>query len=84
VEPFPCPANFILIKLTSSDAWKLTEKHGQRGILVRDCSSFPGLGNDHVRIAVRTRKENKRLVQALRELFNLNIFRHIKRSREFS
>jgi threonine-phosphate decarboxylase len=68
VEPFPCPANFILIKLTSIDAWRLTEKLGQRGILVRDCSSFPGLGSSYVRIAVRTRKENKRLVQALRQL----------------
>ncbi len=68
VEPFPSSANFILIKLTSIDAWKLTEKLGQRGFLVRDCSSFPGLGNGYVRIAVRTRKENKRLVQVLREL----------------
>jgi threonine-phosphate decarboxylase len=67
VEPFPCSANFILIKLTSIDAWKLMEKLGQRGILVRDCSSFPGLGNRYVRIVVRTRKENKRLVQALSE-----------------
>ena len=68
VEPFPCPANFILIKLTSIDAWELAEKLGQRGLLVRDCSSFPGLGNGYVRIAVRTRRENKRLVRAIREL----------------
>jgi threonine-phosphate decarboxylase len=68
VEPFPCPANFILIKLASDEAWHLTERLGRRGILIRDCSSFPGLGDRYVRIAVRTRKENKRLVQALREL----------------
>ncbi|HSA77922.1 MAG TPA: aminotransferase class I/II-fold pyridoxal phosphate-dependent enzyme, partial [Nitrospirota bacterium] len=68
VEPFPCSANFILLKLTSIDAWQLTEKLGQRGLLVRDCSSFPGLSNRFVRIAVRTRRENNRLVQMLREL----------------
>ncbi|HXY55131.1 MAG TPA: threonine-phosphate decarboxylase CobD [Nitrospirota bacterium] len=68
VEPFPCPANFILIKLTSIDSWELAEKLGQRGLLVRDCSTFPGLGNGYVRIAVRTRSENKRLVRAIREL----------------
>jgi threonine-phosphate decarboxylase len=68
VEPFPCSANFILLKLTSIDAWQLTEKLGQRGLLVRDCSSFPDLGNRFVRIAVRTRRENNRLVQMLREL----------------
>jgi len=68
VEPFPCSANFILLKLTSMDAWHLTEKLGQRGLLVRDCSSILGLSNRYVRIAVRTRRENKRLVEALREL----------------
>ena len=68
VEPFPCSANFILIKLTSIDAWQLTEKLGQRGLLVRDCSSFPGLSNRFVRIAVRTRRENNRLVHVLREI----------------
>lgn len=67
VEPFPCSANFILLKLTSIDAWQLTEKLGQRGLLVRDCSSFPGLSNRFVRIAVRTRRENNRLVTLLRE-----------------
>ncbi|HTP05778.1 MAG TPA: threonine-phosphate decarboxylase CobD [Nitrospirota bacterium] len=67
VEPFPCSANFILLKLTSIDAWHLTEKLGQRGLLIRDCSSFPGLSNRYVRIAVLTRRENNRLVEALRE-----------------
>jgi threonine-phosphate decarboxylase len=67
VEPFPCSANFILLKLTSIEAWYLTKKLGQRGLLIRDCSSFPGLSNRYVRIAVRTRKENSRLVEALRE-----------------
>jgi hypothetical protein len=37
-----------LIKHTSIVAWKLTGKLGQRGILVRDCSSFPDIGNRYV------------------------------------
>lgn len=68
IEPFPPVANFIFIKLTSLDAPTLTEKLGVRGILIRDCSSFSGLGNRYVRVAVRTRRENKRLVKALREI----------------
>ncbi len=68
VEPFPCPANFILLKVALDESWHLTERLGRRGILIRDCSSFHGLGDHYVRIAVRTRRENKRLVQALREL----------------
>lgn len=68
VEPFPCAANFIFMKIGTFDAPLLVEKLGLRGLLVRDCSSFPGLDNSFVRIAVRTRRENGRLVSALREL----------------
>jgi len=68
VEPFPAFANFIFIKLASIDGTTLTEKLGLQGILVRDCSSFPGVGSRYVRIAVRTRRENNRLVRALRDI----------------
>jgi len=37
-------------------------------ILVRDCSNFPFLGGSHVRIAVRSRRENERLLETLREV----------------
>ena len=68
VEPFPCAANFIFMKVDSFDAPLLVEKLGLRGLLVRGCSSFPGLDSGFVRIAVRTRRENGRLISALREL----------------
>lgn len=68
VEPFPCAANFIFMKVGSFDAPLLVQKLGLRGLLVRDCSSFPGLDSGFVRIAVRTGRENRRLVKALREL----------------
>lgn len=68
VEPFPCAANFIFMKVGSFDASLLVEKLGHRGLLVRDCSSFPGLDSGFVRIAVRTGWENDRLVKALRGL----------------
>ncbi len=68
VETFPCSSNFIFIKVPDSKAQLLAEKLALRGLLVRDCSSFPGLDNRFMRIGVRTGRENKRLVQALREL----------------
>jgi threonine-phosphate decarboxylase len=68
VEPFPSPANYILLKLTGIDSQLLTDRLGRRGLLVRDCSSFPGLDNRYVRIAVRTRWQNRRLLKALREI----------------
>lgn len=68
VEPFPSPANYIFLKLTGIDSQLLTDKLGRRGLLVRDCSSFPGLDNRYVRIAVRTWWQNRRLLKALREI----------------
>ncbi len=68
VEPFPCTANFIFMKVGSFDVPLLVEKLGLRGLLVRDCSSFPGLDGGFVRIDVRTRRENGSLVSALRKL----------------
>jgi len=68
VETFPCAANFIFIKLTSMDVPMFVDKLGERGMLVRDCSSFPGLDRSYIRIAVRTGRENKRLIKAFREL----------------
>ncbi|HAK61500.1 MAG TPA: threonine-phosphate decarboxylase, partial [Nitrospiraceae bacterium] len=65
IEPIDGSANFLFAKLTSTDAGELTHALGRRGILVRDCSSFPGLGNQYVRIAVRTRRENERLAHVL-------------------
>jgi len=68
VETFPSSANFIFIKLTSMDVPTVVDKLGERGMLVRDCSSFPGLDTSYIRIAVRTRRENKRLIKAFKEL----------------
>jgi threonine-phosphate decarboxylase len=68
VETYPGSANFILFKLVSGDADMLRQKLGYRGMLVRDCSGFPGLDSRFIRIAIRTRRENSRLIKALREL----------------
>lgn len=68
VETFPCAANFLLIKLTAIDVPTFIDKLGERGMLVRDCSSFFGLDGRYIRIAIRTGCENRRLIKAFREL----------------
>jgi threonine-phosphate decarboxylase len=68
VETFPGAANFLLIKFAKADTHHIREMLGVRGMLVRDCSTFPGLDSRYVRIAVRTRRENSRLIRALRKL----------------
>ncbi len=70
LENFDCydsVTNFILIKskLRSSN---LQKKLLRKKILIRDCSNFRGLNNNYIRVAVKTRKENQRLVHALEKL----------------
>lgn len=39
-----------------------------RGILIRDCSNYEGLGQGYYRIAVRTRPDNEKLINLFQEL----------------
>lgn len=69
LRPYPSVANFLLVKINHA---KLTSsllkmRLIQKRILVRDCVNFRGLGNKFIRIAVRSRNENLRLIEALRE-----------------
>lgn len=76
--------NFLLLSLTQTD-WDsggLQEALARRGLLVRECSDFPGLevgalltGPDqlvatrgHLRIGLRTTEENNRLLAELEDL----------------
>lgn len=69
LTPHPSLANFILIELDSAGftSSTLQEKLISEGILVRDCKNFRGLSNSYIRVAVRTRRENKSLIKALRK-----------------
>ena len=83
-EDAPPLANFVLVSLTQTD-WDSNQVHealARRGLLVRECSDFPGLevgalitGPDqllatrgHLRIGVRTMAENDRLLGELASL----------------
>ena len=59
--------NFILIK-TKIKSKSIQKKLLKNNILVRDCSTFRGLDNNYIRTAVKTRKENEKLVKALGKL----------------
>jgi histidinol-phosphate aminotransferase len=72
LKVFPSHANFILIDVreTGFTSIQLKDEMLKRGILIRDCSSFKGLDEYYIRIAVRTRYENERLLTALRNIIN--------------
>ncbi|MFZ3058952.1 MAG: aminotransferase class I/II-fold pyridoxal phosphate-dependent enzyme [Candidatus Methanoperedens sp.] len=63
-KPYPSDTNFILIDAGNFgiNSRELTARMLKRGIIIRDCASF-GLEN-HIRVAVRKRSENRRLVEA--------------------
>ena len=70
LEKFECldsVANFILIK-SQINSTVLQKKLLKKNILIRDCSNIRGLNNKFIRIAVKTRRENQKLLRALREI----------------
>ena len=64
---FNSSTNFILIK-TKINSKILQKKLLKKNILVRDCSTFCGLNENYIRIAIKNRKENQILVKALGEI----------------
>ena len=65
-EPLPGDANFIYVRLAYSAA-ALARHLLPHKILIRNCAAWPGLSGEAVRVAVRTRAENERLLEAWRE-----------------
>lgn len=57
-------ANYLLFQGPATLHEKLREKH----IAIRDCGNYHGLGQGWYRIAVRLPEENRRLIQAMKEV----------------
>lgn len=60
----PGEANYLLFQSPQP----LVEPLERQGILLRNCGSYAGLDDTWCRIAVRTRMDNQRLIQALKEV----------------
>ena len=72
IKTFPSDCNMLLCELPSSDAKSLKEYLvKEHGLLIRDASNFYGLSERHFRIAVQTRDEDTKLINALREWIRL-------------
>jgi histidinol-phosphate/aromatic aminotransferase/cobyric acid decarboxylase-like protein len=67
LQPLESAANFLLVQSEqpSQELQQRLLQHHQ--ILIRDCLSFPELGDRYFRVAVRSNTENERLIQALKE-----------------
>lgn len=70
LRPFPPAANYVFIDIRAAGltAPEMTDRLGRRGILVRDCSSYKNLDPYYIRVAVRTRTENDKLIMTISDI----------------
>ncbi len=66
ITVLPSDTNYLLL----SGVPGLYESLLLRGILIRNCENYRGLGPGDVRIAVRTHEENETLLEAIREVLH--------------
>ena len=67
ITPMPSAVNYLLIRANSSLVPLREAMEHRHRILLRDCRSFEGLGDTWLRIGLQSRRNNRRIVRALRE-----------------
>ena len=67
IDFIPSAANYYLLKVEHGAA-KMVAALEQKGILVRNCASFVGLDQTYIRVAVRSRAENERLLKEMADI----------------
>ncbi len=67
-QVYPSKANFILVKLKNLTDNQLYDQLLKKGILIRRCSNYEGLDENYVRFAIKSRQDNKRLLESLKTI----------------
>lgn len=62
---YPGTANFLLFR---ADYPALDKKIQEKGILIRNCGNYPGLGEGFYRVAVKSQEDNQKLSEALTQV----------------
>ena len=68
IKPYTTHTNYILIKLLSWDEEYVFNSLLKKGIIIRKCSSFKDLDENHIRVAIKDRKNNLLLIQAFKNV----------------
>ena len=63
INYLPTEANFYLIRMVQ--AQNIIDALGEKGILIRGCSNFRGLDASYARVAVKSNRDNMRLIKEL-------------------
>ncbi len=69
LKVYPPDANFIFIDVRKSGftAAEVKKKMLSCAVLIRDCASFAGVDDYFIRVAVKTRHENEKLLDAFKK-----------------
>ncbi|MDO4614836.1 MAG: histidinol-phosphate transaminase [Lachnospiraceae bacterium] len=72
VKVYPANANFLLFRIEKEGvtAQELFEHCIQKGLMIRNCASFPFLDERYVRFCFMMPEDNDRLLSAMREYFD--------------
>ncbi|WP_353092662.1 histidinol-phosphate transaminase [Tissierella praeacuta] len=68
IKVYRTETNYILIKLLKWDEEFVFKFFLKRGIVIRKCSSFAGLKENHIRVAIKSRENNIKLIKIFKEL----------------
>lgn len=68
IRPYTSHTNYILIKLIDFKEGDVFNLFLENGIVVRKCKSFEGLKGDHIRIAVKDRANNEKLLEVFKKM----------------
>jgi threonine-phosphate decarboxylase len=69
IDPYRTDTNFILIKLLEWDEEYVFNYFLTRGIVIRKCSSFKELKGNYIRVAIKDRENNLRLLEIFKNLY---------------
>lgn len=68
IKAYKTHTNYILIKLEKLDEDYMFNHFLQGGIVIRKCSSFKELNNNHIRVAIKDRENNVKLINCFKKI----------------
>jgi L-threonine-O-3-phosphate decarboxylase len=72
LQPWPSTANFMLVGCKMAVPHLQQQLLQRHRLLIRDCLSFPSLGADYFRVAIKTNSDNQRLASALADILKFH------------
>ena len=68
IEPYRTECNFILLKIHNISSTSLRDKMIEKNILIRDASNFKFLDYHFIRLAIKDRESNIKVLEALADI----------------